>query len=102
DVVVIGYGTARKRDVTGAIANITQKDFSPGNITNPLQQIQGKVAGLVITQPGGDPNGNLIIRLRGQTSLSGGQAPLVVLDGIPLDDINQISNIPPGDIASYD
>ena len=102
DVVVIGYGTARKRDITGAVANVTSKDFSPGIINNPLQQIQGKVAGLVITQPGGDPNGNLIIRLRGQTSLSGGQAPLIVVDGIPLDDNNQISSIPPGDIASYD
>lgn len=102
DVVVIGYGSVRRKDVTGAIANVTSKDFNPGVISNPMQQIQGKVAGLVITQPGGDPNGNMIIRLRGQTSLSGGQAPLVVVDGIPLDDINQISSIPPGDIASFD
>ncbi len=102
DVVVIGYGTARKKDVTGAVANVTSKDFNIGVINNPLQQIQGKVAGLVITQPGGDPNANLIIRLRGQTSLSGGQSPLIVLDGIPLDDITQLSSIPPGDISSYD
>lgn len=102
DVVVIGYGSVRRKDVTGAIANVTSKDFNPGVISNPMQQIQGKVAGLVITQPGGDPNGNLIIRLRGQTSLSGGQAPLIVVDGIPLDDINQLSSIPPGDIASFD
>lgn len=102
DVVVVGYGTVRKRDVTGAVANISAKDFNQGVINNPLQQVQGKVAGLVITQPSGDPNGNLIIRLRGQTSLSGGQTPLIVLDGIPLDDPNQISSIPPGDIASYD
>jgi len=67
DVVVVGYGTMRKKDVTGAVATISQKDFSPGVVNNPLQQIQGKVAGLVITQPGGDPNGNPIIRLRGQT-----------------------------------
>ena len=102
DVVVIGYGTARRKDITGAVANISSKDFSSGVITNPLQQIQGKVAGLVITQPGGDPNQNVVIRLRGQTSLTGGQTPLIVLDGIPLDDPNQISSIPPGDIASYD
>ncbi|MBS1606099.1 MAG: SusC/RagA family TonB-linked outer membrane protein [Bacteroidetes bacterium] len=102
DVVVVGYGTVRKKDVTGAVASITSKDFSPGVINNPLQQIQGKVSGLVITQPGGDPNGNLIIRLRGQTSLSGGQTPLIVVDGIPLDDPNQLSNIPATDIASYD
>jgi len=102
DVVVVGYGTVRKKDVTGAVSNLSSKDFSPGVINNPLQQIQGKVAGLIITQPGGDPNANLIIRLRGQTSLSGGQTPLIVLDGIPLDDPNQLSNIPAGDIASYD
>lgn len=101
-VVVVGYGSVRKKDVTGAVTEITAKDFSPGVISNPLQQIQGKVAGLVITQPGGDPNQNLIIRLRGQTSLSGGQTPLVVVDGIPLDDPNQLSSIPASDIASYD
>ena len=102
DVVVVGYGTVRRKDVTGAVANISSKDFSSGVINNPLQQIQGKVAGLVITQPGGDPNANVVIRLRGQTSLTGGQTPLIVLDGIPLDDPNQISSVPPNDIASYD
>lgn len=102
DVVVVGYGTVRKRDVTGAVANIASREFSPGIVSNPLQQIQGKVAGLIITQPGGDPNQNVIIRLRGQTSLTGGQTPLLVLDGIPFDDPNQISSIPPSDIASYD
>lgn len=102
DVVVVGYGSVRKKDLTGAVASIGSKDFSPGVINNPLLQVQGKVPGLVITQPSGDPNGNLIIRLRGQTSLSGGQTPLIVLDGIPLDDPNQISSIPPGDVLSYD
>ncbi len=102
DVVVVGYGTARRKDVTGAVANISSKDFNTGVISNPMQQIQGKVAGLVITQPNGDPNANVVIRLRGQTSLTGGQTPLIVLDGIPLDNPNQISLIPPGDIVSYD
>ncbi len=102
DVVVVGYGTVRRKDATGAVASISTKDFSQGVINNPMQQIQGKVSGLSITQAGGDPNGNLVIRLRGQTSLSGGQTPLIVLDGIPLDDPNQISAIPAGDIASYD
>ena len=101
-VVVVGYGTARKKDLTGAVANVTAKDFSPGVISNPMQQIQGKVAGLAITQPGGDPNANLIVRLRGQTSLSGGQTPLIVVDGIPLDNPNQLSNISASDISSYD
>lgn len=102
EVVVVGYGTQKAKDVTAAISTIGSKDFSQGVVTNPLQQIQGKVAGLVITQPGGDPNQNVIVRLRGQTSLTGGQTPLIVLDGVPLDDPTQIANIPPGDIASYD
>jgi len=102
DVVVVGYGTARKKDVTGAIASVSSKDFNQGAITDPMQQIQGKVPGLSITQAGGDPNQTLIIRLRGQASLSGSQSPLIVVDGIPLSDPSQISNIPAGDIESYD
>lgn len=102
EVVVTGYGTARKKDVTGAIASVSAKDFNQGVVTNPIQQIQGKVSGLVITTPGGDPNQPPLIRLRGQTSLSGGQNPLIVLDGVPLDNPDILNNIPPGDIASYD
>lgn len=102
EVVVVGYGTQKAKDVSGAVSNITSKDFSKGIVTNPMQQIQGKVSGLVITQPGGDPNQNVIIRLRGQTSLTGGQTPLIVVDGVPLDDPSEVANIPPGDIASYD
>lgn len=102
DVVVVGYGTQRRKDVTGAIASIGTKDFNEGTNVRPIQEIQGKVAGLVITQPNGDPNGELTIRLRGQASLSGGQTPLIVVDGVPLDDPTQLSYISPGDILSYD
>ncbi len=102
DVVVVGYGTARRKDVTGAVSSVASKDFNQGVVTDPLQAVQGKVAGVLITQPGGDPNGGLIIRLRGQASLVGGQTPLIVLDGVPLDDPAQLSNIPPADIASFD
>lgn len=102
DVVVVGYGTSKKKDVTGAVSSISAKDFNQGAILNPIQQIQGKVPGLVITASSGDPNDNPTIRLRGQTSLAGGQNPLIVVDGVPLDDVNQLSNIPAGDIATYD
>jgi TonB-linked SusC/RagA family outer membrane protein len=102
DVVVVGYGTAKRKDVTGAITTVSSKDFVQGLVTTPTDQIQGKVAGLVITKPDGDPNSSVVIRLRGQTSLTGGQNPLVVVDGVILDDAGQISNIPPGDIVSYD
>ncbi|MFT4017659.1 MAG: SusC/RagA family TonB-linked outer membrane protein [Agriterribacter sp.] len=102
EVVVIGYGTARKKDLTGAVANVNSKDFNQGPVNNPVQQIAGKVSGVVITQPSGDPNQNISIRLRGQTSLTGNQAPLIVVDGVQLPDPNQISSISPADIVSYD
>jgi TonB-linked SusC/RagA family outer membrane protein len=102
DVVVTGYGTTRKRDLTGAVSQITSKDFTTGNLSNPAQLFQGKVPGVVVTAPGGDPNGAISIRLRGQTSLSGGQSPLIVVDGVPLDDPNALADIPADDIASID
>jgi TonB-linked SusC/RagA family outer membrane protein len=102
EVVVVGYGTQRKKDVTGAVTKITTKEFNTGVISNPLQQVQGKVAGLVIVQPGSDPNENLTVRLRGATSLEG-QPPLLVVDGVAIDDFNRgINAIAPGDIESYD
>ncbi|GAB2705554.1 TonB-dependent receptor [Mucilaginibacter koreensis] len=101
-VVSVGYGTARKKDVTGAVSNLSSQNFNKGAITNPIDQISGKVAGLQITQPGGDPNQNATIRLRGQTSLNSGLTPLFVVDGVILDDPNQFQNIPPNDIESYD
>ena len=101
-VVSVGYGSARKKDVTGAVENISAKNFNQGAIINPIDQLSGKVAGLTITQPGGDPNQVASVRLRGQSSLSGGLSPLFVVDGIILDDPSQFQNIPPDDIASYD
>jgi TonB-linked SusC/RagA family outer membrane protein len=101
-VVSVGYGTARKKDLTGAVSNISAKDFNQGAIINPLDQIQGKVAGVVITEGGGDPNQSASIRLRGQTSIYGDQSPLFVVDGIQLNDPTQFQSIAPSDIASYD
>jgi TonB-linked SusC/RagA family outer membrane protein len=101
-IVSVGYGSQRKKDITGAVSNVSSKDFNQGAIINPLDQVQGKVAGLVITQGGGDPNQNATIRLRGQSSITGSQTPLFVVDGVALDDPNQFQNIPPGDIESYD
>jgi iron complex outermembrane receptor protein len=101
-IVSVGYGSQRRKDVTGAISSITAKDFNQGEATNPLTQLQGKVPGLVITNAGSDPTSTPTVRLRGQTSITGNQNPLVVLDGVLLDDPNQLRNIPPGDIASVD
>jgi len=102
EVVVTGYGTARKKDLTGAVSQISSKDFTTGNLANPAQLIAGKVPGVMVTQPGGDPNGAFTIRLRGQASLSGGQTPLIVVDGVPLDDPATFANIAASDIASID
>lgn len=99
EVVVIGYGTQEKKDVTGSIAQVSSKDFNAGINPNPLQAVQGKVAGLTITQPSGDPNQAPTVRLRGYTSLAGGSDPLYVVDGVigvP------ISSIAPEDIQSID
>jgi iron complex outermembrane receptor protein len=101
-VVVIGYGTSRKKDLTGAVTRVTPKDFNKGNITNPIQQLQGKVAGLLIVQPGGDPNGDFTVRIRGATSLEG-QPPLLVIDGVAIDDFNKAAaTLNPADIETYD
>ncbi len=99
EVVVVGYGTAKRKDVTGSVQSVSAKDFNAGINPNPLQAIQGKVAGLVITQPSGDPNSNPTVRLRGYTSLAGGSDPLYVVDGIIGVPMNTIS---PDDIESMD
>lgn len=99
EVVVVGYGTVQKKDLTGSVTNLSQKDFNAGINPNPLQAIQGKVAGLNITQPSGDPNQAPTVRLRGYTSLAGGSDPLYVVDGVIGVPINSIS---PSDIDKMD
>lgn len=102
EFVVSGYGTTTRKDVTGAITKVDNSDFVVGSIFDPLQQIQGKVAGVVIQQPGGDPNGEISIRIRGATSLEG-QPPLLVIDGIAIDDFYKaMTSLNPSDIESFD
>ncbi|HYU64808.1 MAG TPA: SusC/RagA family TonB-linked outer membrane protein, partial [Candidatus Paceibacterota bacterium] len=101
-VVIIGYGTSRRKDVAGAVSKLTVDEFNRGVITNPMQQLQGKVPGVVIVQPGGDPNGEFTVRLRGATSLEG-QPPLLVIDGIAIDDFQKaITTLNPSDVESFD
>ncbi|MDQ1085886.1 TonB-dependent receptor [Siphonobacter sp. SORGH_AS_1065] len=99
EVVVVGYGTAKRKDLTGSVVQVTSKDFNAGVNPNPLQSIQGKVAGLVISQPSGDPTQTPTVRLRGYTSLAGGSDPLYVVDGMIGVPINTVS---PQDIESMD
>jgi TonB-dependent starch-binding outer membrane protein SusC len=101
EVVRIGYGTTLRKDVTGAVASISTNQFNTGIITNPMQEVQGKIAGVVIEQPGGDPNGDFIVRVRGATSLTG-QPPLLVIDGVAVDSFQvAINTLNPGDVESF-
>ncbi|HNR06992.1 MAG TPA: SusC/RagA family TonB-linked outer membrane protein [Saprospiraceae bacterium] len=102
ELIIVGYGTAKRKDITGAVTRVMPNAFNTGVITNPLQQLQGKVAGMVIVQPGGDPNGDFIVRIRGASSLEG-QPPLLVIDGVAIDDFHKAAaTLNPADIESYD
>jgi iron complex outermembrane receptor protein len=100
-VVVIGYGTARKRDLTGAVSTVSDKDLNPGPVTNPLQQLVGKAAGVNITQVGSEPGSSPSVRIRGITSLQGGNDPLVVVDG-EQGNMDLLDQVPPSEIATVD
>jgi len=98
-VVAIGYGTMRRSDLTGAITSVSANNLRQGVITSAEQLLQGKVAGLTVTQRSGDPTQGASMRLRGGTSLTASNSPLIVVDGIPGVDIN---TIPPEKITSID
>lgn len=85
EVVVTGYGTAKRKDLTGSIASVKAKDFNKGVNTSPDQLIQGKVAGLQITSNNGQPGAGSTIRIRGTSSVRSGNSPLIVVDGVPLE-----------------
>jgi iron complex outermembrane receptor protein len=84
EVVVVGYGTARKRDLTGAVASVKAKDFNQGVFASPDNLIQGKVAGVQVINNTGAPGGASTIRIRGISSIRSGNSPLIVVDGVPL------------------
>ena len=98
EVVVIGYGTQRKGDITSAITSVKSEDFAQGNIRDAGDLIKGKVAGLTIANGSGDPNAASSIRLRGIISLEGGNSPLVLVDGLE----GSLSTVAPENIESID
>lgn len=120
DIVVIGYGTVKKKDLTGAVASVSEKDFNKGIFASPDQLIQGKVSGVQISNDNGQPGGAATIRIRGNAALSGTGQPLFVIDGVPLDGrtlqaginpldgnfaqsgVNPLNFINPDNIASID
>jgi TonB-linked SusC/RagA family outer membrane protein len=85
EVVVIGYGTARKKDLSGSVTTVSSKDFVKGAITSPEQLISGKIAGVSITSNSGAPGAGSTIRIRGGASLNASNDPLIIVDGMPLD-----------------
>jgi len=107
EVVVVGYGNQRKKDLTGSIATVTEADFNKGSMTSPVQLIAGKVAGVQVTSSGGAPGGGINLRIRAGASLNSSNDPLIVVDGVPLDNkgvaglSNPLSMINPNDIASF-
>lgn len=107
EVVVIGYGTQKKNDLTGSISSVSEKDFNKGVISSPEELINGKIAGVQITNSGGSPNASSTIRIRGGASLSASNDPLIVLDGVPMEvgggvegQANFLQMINPNDIES--
>src|SRR4028118_2392753 len=84
DVVVVGYGTARRKDLTGSTASVREKDFNKGVFTAPDQLIQGKAAGVLVINNTGQPGGSTTVRIRGTSSIRSGNQPLYVVDGVPL------------------
>ena len=105
EVVVIGYGTVKRKDVTGSLKSVSAKDFNKGAVTAPQQLLAGKIPGVSITTDG-SPGGGSAIRIRGESSLSATNDPLIVVDGIPLDNTginggrNNLNFINPADIET--
>ncbi|MDR1407974.1 MAG: TonB-dependent receptor [Tannerella sp.] len=97
EVIVIGYGTVAKKDVTTAVSLVSTKDIDARPIISAAQAIQGKAAGVNVYQPNGSPGAGMVIRVRGTTSFNGSNDPLYVVDGVPVDNLNFLS---PNDIAS--
>lgn len=108
EVVVIGYATQQRKDVTGAVTSLRSKDFNQGVITSPEQLLQGKVSGVNVTSASGEPGSNQAITIRGQGSVRSGTGPLFVVDGFAIDNsstgasTNPLNFINPQDIESID
>jgi TonB-dependent starch-binding outer membrane protein SusC len=99
EVVVVGYGTLKAREVTSSVSTVKAADFNKGNVSDAAALIQGKVPGLVIARAGNDPNGGFNIRLRGLSTASQNTSPLIVIDGVPGQSLRSID---PNDIESFD
>lgn len=115
EVVVVGYGTRNKRDVTGSIVSVGADDIASSNVQDPITVLQGRAAGVMVTSNSGAPGGEMTIRVRGNSSLNSGNNPLFVVDGIPIESnslsslngsenfgLNPLADINPSDIISIE
>ncbi len=107
EIVVIGYGSVKKSDATGSVATVSSKDFNKGAITSPQELLMGKSAGVVITTAGGAPGSGATIRIRGGSSLNASNDPLIIIDGVPIDNnnvsgsANILAFVNPNDIETF-
>ncbi|MGD1893213.1 MAG: SusC/RagA family TonB-linked outer membrane protein [Cyclobacteriaceae bacterium] len=99
EIVVVGYGTQEKKEITSAVTSVSSEEFNKGNVNAPYQLLQGKVAGLVVSRPGANPNEGFSVRLRGLSTLGANSEPLVIIDGVVGADLNAVD---PNDIESMD
>ena len=97
EVVVVGYGSSAKKEITSSVTKVSEEEFNQGTINAPAQLLQGKVAGLSIYNKGGNPNEDAVIRLRGISSVGSNSSPLIVVDGVIGASLN---NVDPSDISS--
>ncbi|MDN3493537.1 SusC/RagA family TonB-linked outer membrane protein [Winogradskyella bathintestinalis] len=116
EIVVIGYGSSSKKDLSGAVSSIKAKDLEASKVTTPDEFVQGRVSGLLLTQTSGQPGAATSVRIRGSSSINAGSEPLYVIDGFPVDsnsdnvggsvtegpNLNALSTISPSDIESID
>lgn len=102
EVIVVGYGTTAVRDFTGSVSRISEKELELKNVPSATSLLQNMAAGVMVSGNTGRPGESVRVRVRGATSLSGSNEPLYVIDGIPTDDPEILSSIPPSDIASVD
>ena len=98
EVIVIGYSTQKKSDKTGAVVNVSSEELNGGRITDPIQAMQGKAAGVNVSKQGGDPNAGFSVNIRGAAGLTSGTGPLYVVDGVPGVDPTTLN---PDDIESF-
>ena len=107
EVVVIGYGTVKKSDATGSVSSVSAKDFNKGGVSSAQDLIVGKSAGVVITTSGGAPGSGSTIRIRGGSSLNASNDPLIIIDGVPIDNnnisggANFLAFVNPNDIETF-